>query len=179
MTPESGPPNYHADTIHTPESLQECVVLRNAIDGQVTLWSQMAVTRHPSITHKGMANIIVEDTTPGADMTHEAAAFAQDHRSEEAREKIAIARRLSLVIPIAQDATIDTATPLHTAYVEYFDRINSFRTHPSVPHSYGQAIDALYRIFVTREQLALKTGDASVYDFIDYHTILNRLVDDL
>lgn len=179
MSPETGPQNLNAETIRTPESLQECVVLREAIDGQVEQWTEFSLSKHPSILHQGLANIIVTDTLPGADMRREAEAFRLESDTEASRQKISTARRLSHIIPIAQDESIDEFEPLHTAYAQYFSQINAFRTHPSVPESYGQAIDVVYRIFLTREQLALKTGDATVYDFIDYHTILNRLVDDL
>ncbi len=180
MSPEVLPFPKKEPTLDTPESAQECLNLAKLISEQTDVWRSRS--HSPALRGRKLAGFIAGDSQPlgrepkdylpetgfGGTKTHDEAIFLNDYEK----------RRYVLSDWVARDE-IDSVPVANEAYGEYFTRLDQIVENPYVPEEFRIATTALKRLYILREQLALKVGRVETFDSSAFTELFNRLTDDL
>lgn len=172
------PPETISDT---PEAIQECFDLKEAIDAHVDSWYEQAISYHPGISGR-FSKIISTDCSPVEGEVEDLvkAAHFQKHLSEEDAYtlKIKLEQQRLLSGP-ANDASLDTVAIENPRAAEAFALIRETRDYPNSNEWFVKAYDHLYRLFVKREQLASQIGPEDSFETSNqFSWILHRVFDE-
>ena len=168
-------------TSDTPELLQECVDLKEAIDTHVDDWYEQAIAFHPG-TNGRFSKIIAHDCSPiegDVESLVTAARFQKRLNEEDAYMlKLKLERQKLLSVP-ANDSSLDKVEIDNPKAAEAFALIRETRDYPNSNKWFVKAYDHLYRLFVTREQLAKQIGPDDSFDTSnEFSWILHRVFDE-
>ncbi len=144
-------PNRYPDT---PESLQECLELKDHIDTLLAMWKYSA--HHPSATPLRIAELIQDDCGPveeiaedyqantgfGGKYTHDQADYLADRDA---------ARRA--LVDILNDSRLDELSIQDDIIASYIDLLETYGHNPMAPDAYKEAVLKLRRIIILREQV--------------------------
>lgn len=168
-------------TSDTPELLQECFDLKDAIDGHIKNWYKHAISFHPGVNER-FSNIIITECAP-LDAPVEDVVIRRQFQGHLSKEEVHALRlqleqQTLLAIP-ANDASLDIVAIEHFHAAESFALIKDIRDHPAANPMFAQAFDHLYRLFVRREQLESQLGKKGAFNTAsEFSWILNRILDE-
>jgi hypothetical protein len=124
--PKSTPEHIHSDT---PESTQECLAYKMAIEQQLDDWCEMSKSHHPAIARYGIAHIIVQHCTPKERSNDdlEGTAFETGYTPKEVERIKQQRHQHDLISSIAQDTSFsessDTDEEKTLLIHEHFEKV--------------------------------------------------------
>lgn len=171
-------PNKGESILNTLESLQECFDLAEAIDDQVAFWR--AQSRAPSMRYQSLAQSIADDCEPlgrePIDYRTEAA-FGGSMTLGDAIARTEYEKRRAVLTEWVSNKAIDTVAAQNQRYGEYFIEAVGLGDNPSIPERFRTAALAVHRLFLVREQLALKLGrNDDNFESGAFAEVMNRLI---
>ena len=180
MSPEAIPFPESKPTLDTPETAQECLDLASMITDQVDLWKSRS--HSPILRGRSFARFINEDCEPlgrePIDYMGDAG-FGGSRSIEEAAFLTNYEKRRVVLSEWVTNETLDTIPAHNKAFSEYFEQIATFSKNPYAPEEYQHALQSIWRLFILREQLAVKVGRVENLDISSFVVLTVRLANDL
>jgi|GEM_PF-5824277 len=171
-------------SLDTPENLRECLDLAHMIGEQIGRWGARA--RVSTMRSRGfpynLAKAITEDCQPlgrePIDYTAQAG-FGGTMTREDAHLRTEAEQRQAILSEWVARDELDQISAHNQALVEHLDTIASFARNPYAPKEFSTAIQSVRRLFILREQLALKIGNVSTLETSDFLYVAMKLYEDL
>jgi len=180
MYKDAAPSEEPVPHFDTPESAQECLDLAKAIDGQLQRWSGYRREDFTDTPTPNLALYITEDNQP---LGREPKNYMKDARKgliqyDTARELTDYERRRQLLSQWVVIKAVDDAPAHHVELANYLKAIEMSATNPWAREEYLKAAQELHRLFIIREQLALKIGRIATLDLSRFADVARKLDDD-
>jgi hypothetical protein len=181
MYEDATPSSEFTPHLDIPESTQECLFLARMIEEQLKRWTDYRRADHTGTATPTIAAYIAEDSKP---LDHDPidylsnAGFGGAMTREKAREQTEYEKRRAVLSQWAIASSFDTIPPYHAAFAEYLHFIGESAENLSTRPEYAIAAKTLYRLFIIREQLALKIGRISTLDISRFRQLATKLDND-
>lgn len=163
-----------------PEMLSERLRLADTIDEQVALWQSRS--RSPAMRRRSLAAFIAEDCQPlGREPKNylPEATFGGSMSREEALFRTEYEKRRAELSKWTTKESIDEVAAHNEPYEEFIQQVASVCEHPSVPQHYRDALRSLHRLFILREQIALRNDQIFSLDNSAFIGIVQRIQKEL
>jgi hypothetical protein len=160
----------------SPETLQERLATKEAIETHVSTWFEQA--HHPATRFKLIQTVLTDSSEPVIPLPDdETLAFSNGLTPSQIADYKKFRERQAIIAPVVQDEALDAVAIKTPAYAEYFSHLAAFEQNPSIDPDFNEFVLRMRRIFVTKERLAEELGtELTVRDTYEFGQVLDTVV---